>query len=71
MSKHFMNCRPVPRNAFDRYSGEGDPCLRDTEHRICAWRAGYSDEDWEALKRNNPNWHESVGYYDVVEGGIR
>lgn len=61
----FANCRPIPHYASDRVLGEGDAVLRNREKRICAWRTGYSDEDWERLKANNPNWHESVAYYDT------
>lgn len=67
----FANCRSIPKYAADRYSGEGDRCLRDREKRICAWAAGYSDEDWEALKAKHPGWHESVGYYDEKESIVR
>lgn len=53
------------------YTAKGDRVLRDTENRICVWGAGYTDEDWEMLKAKHPEWHESVAYYDVREGGIR
>ena len=67
----FANCRPIPKYPVDRYSGEGDHCLRDREKRICAWAVGYSDEDWNNLKAKHPDWHESVGYFDVKEGIVR
>lgn len=66
----FANCRPIPKYPVDRYSGEGDHCLRDRKKRICAWAVGYSDEDWNDLKAKHPDWHESVGYYDVKKGMV-
>ena len=67
----FENCRSVPKDPTDRYLGEGERCLRDKEKRICAWNVGYRDEDWEIIKANHPDWFESIGYYDMKEGGIR
>ena len=61
----FENCRPIPRNKVDRYLGEGDLCLRDRQKRICAWAVGVSNDEWETLKKWHPDWHESVGYYNV------
>ena len=66
----FKNCRNIPKNPIDRIPGEGDRVLRDRQKRICAWYVGTSDEDWERLKKENPNWHESIAYYDVKKGVI-
>ena len=66
----FNNCRNIPKDPMDRALGEGDRCARDKENRICAWNVGYSDEDWNDLLKRNPDWHESVAYYDVVRGGL-
>ena len=66
----FENCRQIPRDPIDRYLGEGDRCLRDKEKRICAWAVGWPDEDWERIKKEHPDWYESVGYYNVKKGII-
>ena len=66
----FEGCRNIPRHESERFLGEGERCLRDRDKRIRAWAVGYSREEWELLKRWNPDWHESVGYYNVKKGRI-
>ena len=62
--------RSVPKNACDRYLGEGDRCIRDKYGRIIAWSVGMTDEDWNEMLKTNLGSYESVGMYDTEKGMV-
>ncbi len=50
--------------------GEGDACLRDIKtKRICAWKAGMTDEEWSEMLAKR-DVYASCGMWDKEKGMI-
>lgn len=70
MYNDLSNCRTCPPDPYDRYCGEGDLVLRDSDNCICYLYVGTDLETWEQAKAN-PKYHIDVLRYDPVECIVR